>query len=235
MREPTRLLALRHGQTAWNADQRIQGQLDVALNGVGRWQAAQLAQAVARQLDQEAHQHADQPGQPALAAIYSSDLQRALATAEALSAATGTPVTTDPSLRERSFGSFQGETFAQIAARLPADAERWRRRDPDFSPGGGESLNAFAARVVPAVARLAALHAGEQIAVVAHGGVLDCLYRAACGVAVQAPRSWQLGNATINRLLFTGEGFTLVGWNDDAHLAGQPGGGVDTAAADAPR
>jgi probable phosphoglycerate mutase len=56
--------------------------------------------------------------------------------------------------------------------------------------------------------------------VVAHGGVLDCLYRAATRVALEAPRSWQLGNATINRLLATVEGFTLVGWNDDRHLDG---------------
>ena len=54
----------------------------------------------------------------------------------------------------------------------------------------------------------------------AHGGVLDCLYRAATRAELDAPRSWQLGNATVNRLLATPEGFTLVGWNDDRHLAG---------------
>ncbi len=220
MIEPTRLLVLRHGQTAWNAEQRIQGQLDIGLNDVGRWQAAQLGRALADER---------------LDAIYSSDLQRALATAQALSATTGTPVTTDTALRERSFGSFQGETYAEIAARLPDDAERWRKREPGFSPGGGESLTVFSARVLAAVRRLAAPHAGAQIAIVAHGGVLDCLYRAATGVALDAPRSWQLGNASINRLLFTGDRFTLVGWDDEAHLAGGPGAGLDTAAADAPR
>jgi probable phosphoglycerate mutase len=69
------------------------------------------------------------------------------------------------------------------------------------------------------MAQLAARHPGEAIAVVAHGGVLDCLYRAALGIDLGAPRTWQLGNASINRLLFTGEGFVVVGWNDDAHLA----------------
>jgi probable phosphoglycerate mutase len=53
---------------------------------------------------------------------------------------------------------------------------------------------------------------------VAHGGVLDCLYRAATRLPLQAPRTWQVPNASINRLLWTPEGFTLVGWNDDAHL-----------------
>jgi probable phosphoglycerate mutase len=55
---------------------------------------------------------------------------------------------------------------------------------------------------------------------VSHGGVLDSLYRAATGLALDAPRSWQLGNAAINRLLYTGQRFTLVGWNDAQHLDG---------------
>jgi 2,3-bisphosphoglycerate-dependent phosphoglycerate mutase len=72
---------------------------------------------------------------------------------------------------------------------------------------------------VSAVHELAAAHAGQCIAIVAHGGVLDCLYRAAVGVDLAAPRSWQLGNATINRLLFNGERLSLVGWSDAQHLA----------------
>ena len=59
---------------------------------------------------------------------------------------------------------------------------------------------------------------GETIALVAHGGVLDCLYRAATRADLQAPRSWLLGNASINRLLYADEGFTLVGWSDTRHL-----------------
>ena len=100
---------------------------------------------------------------------------------------------------------------------------RWLRREPDFAAGGGESLNDFSARCLAAAGRLAAAHPGQAIALVAHGGVLDCLYRAATRATLQAPRSWQLGNASINRLLATGEGFSLVGWNDDAHLAGLSG------------
>jgi probable phosphoglycerate mutase len=59
---------------------------------------------------------------------------------------------------------------------------------------------------------------GEQIALVAHGGVLDIIYRAATGLELQAPRSWLLKNAAINRLLWTPESLTLVGWGDVAHL-----------------
>jgi probable phosphoglycerate mutase len=71
---------------------------------------------------------------------------------------------------------------------------------------------------VATVLRLARAHPGQAIAVVAHGGVLDCLYRAAARMELSAPRTWQLGNASINRLLHTSEGLSLVGWNDTWHL-----------------
>lgn len=218
MREPTQVFVLRHGQTAWNAEHRIQGQLDVPLDATGRWQAERLARALAAE---------------PLAAIHSSDLQRAFATAKAVQAATGAPLSGHLDLRERSFGRFEGVTYAEIEQRWPEDALRWRRRETDFAPGGGETLTALYARCVGAATRLAAQHPGQTIALVAHGGVLDCLYRAAVGVALDAPRTWQLGNASINRLLFNGEGFVLVGWDDQAHLD-QAGGPHGADAVDVP-
>ena len=203
MIEPTRVFLLRHGQTAWNAERRLQGQLDVPLDAVGQRQVAQMAAALA---DED------------LSAIYSSDLQRAFDTALALARVTGLPVMQDKALRERSFGRLEGLTYAEVEALWPDDALRWRRREPDFGPGGGETLRGFYDRSAAAVARLALPHPGQTIAVVAHGGVLDCLYRAATGLDLGAPRTWQLGNATLNRLLFTGEHFVVVGWDDRAHL-----------------
>ena len=203
MIEPTRVFLLRHGQTAWNVERRLQGQLDVALDAVGRNQVLQLADALAAE---------------DLVAIYSSDLQRAHDTALALARVTGLPVTRDAALRERGFGRLEGLTYAEVEELWPDDALRWRQREPDFGPGGGEPLRTFYARSVAAVTRLSMPHAGQTIAVVTHGGVLDCLYRAASGIELGAPRTWQLANATVNRLLFTGEGFVVVGWDDRAHL-----------------
>ncbi len=203
MIDATRLVVVRHGETAWNVDQRIQGQLDIPLNERGRWQAGRLAQALSGE---------------GIEVIYSSDLQRAAQTAGALAQATGLPLHTDPSLRERAFGDFEGVTFTEIEQRWPEAARRWRRRDPDFGPGGGETLTGFYERSVAAAVRLAARHPGQTIALVAHGGVLDCLYRAASRIELQAPRTWQLGNASINRLLHSSEGLALVGWNDSRHL-----------------
>lgn len=203
MTEAARLLAIRHGETTWNVDTRIQGQLDVGLNDTGRWQARRLAQALA--------------GEP-ISAIYASDLGRAHETAQYVSEATGLAVRSEEGLRERHFGEFQGKTHTEIEATLPEQALRWRTRDPDFAPTGGESLLQLRARVVSTAEKLAARHAGELIVLVGHGGVMDVLYRAATRLDIQAPRTWALGNAAINRLLWTPEGFTLIGWADTLHL-----------------
>lgn len=205
--QSTRLLAVRHGETAWNAAGRIQGQLDIGLNETGLWQAGQLAAALC-----------EEP----IDAIYSSDLARARQTAEPLARQIGLPLRLDPGLRERAFGAFQGLTFDEIAIRWPDASRAWRQRDPDFAPPGGESLRVFLARAVGTVERLAALHPGQTIAVVSHGGVMDCLYRAATRVDLQAARSWLLGNASINRLLYTAQGLSLIGWSDTLHLERAP-------------
>ena len=199
----TRIVAIRHGETAWNVDTRIQGHLDIPLNTTGLWQADQVARALA-----------DEP----ITAIYTSDLKRAHATAQAVARSTGAPLTTHTGLRERSFGHFQGRTFAEIEAELPEDAHRWRKRDPHYAPEGGESLVTLRERIERTVALLAQQHLGEQVVMVAHGGVLDVLYRLATRQDIQAPRTWQLSNAAINRLLWTPDGLSLVGWADTQHL-----------------
>ena len=207
MNEATRILAIRHGQTAWNAAARIQGHTDIELDDTGQWQARRVAQAL---------------GDEDLQAIYSSDLARARDTAAPLAALHGLPVGIDEGLRERGFGDFEGLSFAQIEARWPDQALAWRRRDPAFGPRGGEVLRDFCERVVAALTRLALAHRGQGIAVVTHGGVLDVLYREATRITLEAPRTWQVANAGINRLLHTDGGLMLVGWADVGHLDDAP-------------
>lgn len=199
----TRIVAIRHGETDWNAGARIQGHTDIALNRTGRWQASQLAQALTDE---------------AVQAVYASDLARAWATAEAVAQRLGVPLVAETGLRERGFGRFEGATFDQIERRWPEDALRWRQRDLDFAPGGGEALTGFYARCIEAVERLARMHRGQALVLVAHGGVLDCLYRAANRLPLEAPRHWRLANTAINRLLHTDQGFTLLTWDDARHL-----------------
>lgn len=203
MGEATRIVAIRHGQTAWNAEARVQGHRDIELDDTGRWQAGRLARAL----------HAE-----GIDAIYSSDLARARQTAAPLAELAGLAVGLEAGLRERAFGEFEGCSFDEVEARWPEQAERWRRRDPDFGPAGGERLADFRARVIDAVERLALAHPGEHIALVTHGGVLDLLYREAARLPLDAPRTWQLANAGVNRLLHADLGLSLVGWADVSHL-----------------
>lgn len=201
------MLLIRHGETDWNRARRVQGHVDVGLNATGRAQARQLGAALA--------------ARDPLAAIYTSDLARTLQTARAVAMATGAALTEEPALRERHFGKFQGMSFAEASQRFPDQAWHWRHRTPEWSPpGGGESLLAFQERIVAAINALACENTGRQIAVVTHGGVLDVLYRTATGLNLQSPRTWQIGNAVINRVLWTPEGgLRLVGWDDAMHLA----------------
>jgi 2,3-bisphosphoglycerate-dependent phosphoglycerate mutase len=202
--EACRIIAVRHGETAWNVAARIQGQLDIGLNDTGRWQAKRVSEALATE---------------EISAVYSSDLGRAHETAQSIAEAAGISVVPEEGLRERSFGMFEGKTFDEIHQTWPDHAHNWRKRIPEWQPPeGGESLLQLRERVTRTIQALAARHTGEQIVVVAHGGVLDTLYRVATGQDVNSPRTWELPNGAINRLLWTPEGFTLVGWSDTQHL-----------------
>ncbi len=150
----TTLLLARHGETDWNRELRIQGSSDVELNELGRKQAHALAEEL---------EHVE------LDAIYSSDLSRARATAEAVAASHGLEVRLDPRLRERSFGSWEGLTREDLEAL------------PEGSHHDGESDDEVRKRMVEAVQAIADAHPGEQVLVVSHGGALNTLWHHAFG------------------------------------------------------
>ena len=173
----TTLLLARHGETDWNREFRIQGSSDVELNEVGRKQAHALAQEL---------EHVD------LDAIYSSDLSRARATAEAVAASHGLEVRLDSRLRERSFGSLEGLTREDLAAR------------PELLPDG-ESEDEVRERVLAAVNSIAAAHPGEQVLVVSHGGALNALWHHALGVRIER---W--ANCAVYKLAVRDDGFVEI-------------------------
>jgi probable phosphoglycerate mutase len=204
----TNIVLIRHGETAWNAERRLQGHLDIALNAEGRRQAGAVAAALAgEQLD----------------AVISSDLQRALHTAEAIAATHGLPVRTDPALRERCFGGFEGLLYADIEQRFPAEFAAWQARDIDapMPPGArsAETFRQFYQRAVAAILGWAEACPGQSIALVAHGGVLECAYRAATGLPLETPRSFAVLNAAINRFTVENGKLRLDSWGEVAHLA----------------
>jgi probable phosphoglycerate mutase len=204
----TEVLFIRHGETDWNRIKRIQGHIDIPLASSGIAQAQQLAARLRREA--QAGGRFD--------AIYSSDLQRAQQTAQPAAAALGLPVRLEPGLRERAYGVFQGHDSTEIEARFPDQYAIWQTRDPGFAPQGGESTRVFYHRVVHAVESIIAAHPGGRIACVAHGGVLDCVYRFVNGLALDAPRSYPLLNTSINTVEFDGARARVLAWADIDHL-----------------
>ena len=204
----TNIILIRHGETAWNAERRMQGHIDVALNPEGQRQAAALAAALAGE-------HID--------VIVASDLQRALATAQAVAGTRAMQVHTDPALRERCYGGFEGLLYAEIAQRFPHEFARWQARDINASmpsgPRSAETFRQFYARSVDAILRWGAACPGQSIALVAHGGVLECAYRAATGLPLDTPRTFAVLNASINRFTVDNGALRLVSWGGVAHLA----------------
>lgn len=204
--ESTRIIAIRHGETIWNTQGRIQGHIDIGLNEKGKEQALLVGQAFSSK-------------DIMVDAIYSSDLQRAFNTAEPIALATQLQITQDARLRERHFGDFEGKTWSDIDEHSPEVSIKWKERDPVWRPGeGAESLYDLDARVKAVVSELANRHLGSQIVLVSHGGVMDILYRWATGQDIQAPRTWSIENAVINRLLWTPGGLSLLSWGDKEHL-----------------
>jgi 2,3-bisphosphoglycerate-dependent phosphoglycerate mutase len=202
--QPTEVVVIRHGETAWNLEGRIQGHLDSGLSELGLRQAQAIAASFARKrLDR----------------IYSSDLPRALRTAEAIAQAKEIAVVPDARLRERHHGVFQGLTLAQAAERWPADFRLYRSRDIDHAIPDGESLHDRHARAIACLEEIGRASPGQRIAIVTHGGVLDSLFRHIVGLDLAAPRRFDLPNGSRNTLRLSGGEWMLVTWGDVRHLA----------------
>lgn len=207
----TTILLIRHGETAWNAERRLQGHLDIALNAEGERQAAALGAALANET---------------IDLVVSSDLGRARQTAEAIVRARGAgaalALERDAQLRERCYGGFEGLLYSEIAARFPREFAAWQARDinAELPPGknAGETFRQFFDRVTGAMLGHAARHPGKTLALVAHGGVLECAYRAALGLPLETPRDFKVHNASINRFSVEQGRLQLLGWGEISHL-----------------
>ena len=145
---------VRHGETAWNREGRIQGVADVPLSAAGREQARELAATLAAR---------------PIGAIYASDLRRALETAEPLAARLDLPILTTPALRERDFGANEGRLAAEVAAEFGKEVgAAWL--GPDERHPGGESMREVYERVAAFLDALLAESPADEIALVTSGG-----------------------------------------------------------------
>lgn len=206
----TRVYLLRHGITAWNADRRFQGQLDIPLNEEGLKQA----QAVARWLSEQ---------EPRFSAIYSSDLSRAAQTAETVGCALGLDPIYSEDLREIHCGEWQGLSVAEVERNYPGQLNVWDANVEAFTLPGGESIPQVQSRLFTCFKQTVGRHAGEAIILVSHGAALAALQAAIAGWTLAetwADRRARLGNTGVSVVdadHTTGRG-NLVLVNSVAHL-----------------
>ena len=181
----TRLLLVRHSEVYSNREMRYIGSRDEVLTEKGQIQAMQLAEALAIL---------------PVTAVYSSPLQRAYATAQAIARRHGLEVQLVNDLRESDFGLWEGLSYAEVIARSPQDAEQLRawERDSTLAPPRGESLEAMYTRVCVAVEHLVAKYPDQTIVLVSHVGPLKAILCAALGVSIASAFRIFLDPATIS-------------------------------------
>tara|TARA_Y100001951_G_C11297455_1_gene276646 strand:- start:2797 stop:3522 length:726 start_codon:yes stop_codon:yes gene_type:complete len=185
----SRFILVRHGETDWNKEKRFQGHTDIALNAHGLLQA-QLLRKYFASLETQGVSLYDE--------CISSDLIRARATANTIHGARTPAMQLNAGLRERDYGHLSGLTGDEMQAKSPEEFAGLRNRVPEAPLQGGESLFQFYSRVVGTFEHIGSAHAGKTILLVAHGGVLDCIYRHCTGELLQKQREWQLHNCALN-------------------------------------
>ena len=200
----TRIILIRHGETDWNVQGRIQGHLQIPLNRRGRAQAEALAV------------HLQGAG---FDAVYSSDMLRALQTAQAVVRRSGHQIREDERLREWDLGVLAGLRRSQAEHDQPRAARIRRDYRVDEPIPDGESIRQRFERVIGAVSDIAARHRGGAALVVSHGGPLGDCYRRAMGKGIEERMKIDLFNASINRVQINGRDWKLESWAQIDHLA----------------
>lgn len=204
VRVATRVYLVRHGQTEWNAERRIQGQLDVPLSPVGHQQAESAADALA--------------GEP-LAAVYASDLRRAWETATPIAGRHGLPVIQAPALREAGFGEWEGLSETEIVARYPEEYRLWRSNSLLHRPPGGETIADLQRRAACLYERVLQEHAGQSVVLVGHGGSIRALVLYAIGAPLDAYPRLRMRNASITLIEVGDDGPVLALYDHVCFLA----------------
>ena len=200
----TTIIFVRHVETEWNRDHRLQGQTDSPFTATGGRQARRLAERLRG---------------TEFTALYASDIGRAFATARAVADATGHEIVVDTRLRERHFGVLEGLTGPEMIERHPEVHARFKSLDPDYVVPEGESARQTYTRVIECFEELALRHRGETVVAVSHGLVLDALYRHTVGQPLHVPRTLRLVNASLNFFHRGPHAWRLGELADVAHLA----------------
>jgi len=203
----TEIILIRHGETIWNLEERLQGQLDSPLTPLG---IAQV-QAVAIRLQDEK-----------FSALYSSDSGRAWQTANAIATRTGHTIMVDARLREKHFGIVHGLTIAEVQANHPAIYAERSMHSPDYAAPEGESSRQMLTRGWAALNEIAARHRGERAVAVTHGGLISVVIRHILGVPLDQPRRFELTNASLHIIFQTDAVWQVETLGDVHHLRNLP-------------
>jgi broad specificity phosphatase PhoE len=206
-----RLYLVRHGETDWNRQGRIQGQQDVGLSAVGRLQAERLAQRFAT---------------TSATRVVSSDLSRALETARRLAQPCGLAIETEPLLREMGYGIWEGRSLADLYAD-PAAAFAAFRLDPRRRAPGGESFSGMARRCRVALRRI--LGEAAETVVVTHGGPIQALVCDVLGLPLARRLHFGIDNASVTVLEADGRTVKVRLLNGRGHLEGVLASGGDAS------
>jgi probable phosphoglycerate mutase len=202
--DPTRLLLVRHGQSTWNEQGRIQGQLDPPLSELGHEQARMLAERLSG---------------GTFAGFYTSDLSRTAETAAAIGEVIGLPPVARPQLREVGLGAWEGMTAAEVAEQYPAEWERWRAMPSWDSVPEAEGSARFETRVRGAIADLFEHHPHGDVLVVTHGGVIQVALGDVVGRTGSALEPFVIDNCSLSTIVRGPRRTVITGVNDVSHLA----------------
>ena len=200
-----RLYIVRHGETVWNREGRIQGHTDVALSDRGMEQARLLA-------------HRLKPVQ--FDAAYASDLCRASQTASLILEGREVPLLPTPRLREYHKGAFEGMTEPELRAGFPNEYPSYVAKDLDYAPEGGESTRQVSARMTEAINEIKERHLNDTVLVVGHGGSLRAAMMALLGMPMDANWRFVFGNCTLTIVDTYHDNAVLRLFNDGSHLTG---------------
>ena len=203
----TTLILVRHGETEWNLEGRIQGHTDSRLTERGREEGRRVAERLAN-LE--------------VAAVYASDLGRARETGEIIAAPHGLSVQTTPDLRERCYGEFEEKTLSQIREDDPTAVERWLFDRQRLAPPGGETQEELSDRTMRALREIVAEHPGETVIVAGHGGPIKSAVFAVLAVPVDSwDRTW-VANGSVTVLRGTRDDLRVASFNDTSHVEREP-------------
>lgn len=201
----TEIWLIRHGETDWNAKQRLQGWVDIPLNATGKKQALAVRHYIQTKQLQVDH-------------VVSSDLSRAAETAQIAFDLAPTDLKLYDSLRERNYGIYEGELWQTLIEVDSQNQPTLNLRDPNLAIPQGESLIVFNERILTAFNQLADEYQGERLAVFAHGGVIDIVWRHLHQADLLTPRPEPILNASVNHFIIKPDLWQVMHWGQHDHL-----------------